>query len=230
MSNLNSVGIKGVVFDVNGTLSDMSPMGVAFDAVGAPAALAKTWFAGVLRDGFALSTVGESTSFAEIARAHLMEMLSSVSLRCSLDQAATSILERMRTLPLHADVAEGVRSLTRVGLQLMTLSNGSTDIAAKLFSDAGIRDEFSQLLSVEGASLWKPAGPAYDVAFSASGVTAEELVLAAVHPWDIHGANRAGMHTAWINRDDEAYPSYFAAPDVAVRSITELADVLEAIG
>ena len=219
-----------MVFDVNGTLSDMSPMGGAFDAVGAPAMLAKTWFAGVLRDGFALSTVGETTSFAEVARAHLMVVLASVSLRCSIDQAATSILERMSTLSLHADVAEGVRSLTRVGLQLMTLSNGSTDIAAKLLSDAGIHDEFSQLLSVEGASLWKPAGAAYDVAFSASGLRPEELVLVAVHPWDIHGAGRAGMRTAWINRDDEAYPSYFAAPDVTALSIPELADVLEAVG
>jgi 2-haloacid dehalogenase len=42
-----------IVFDVNETLSDMSSMGQRFEDVGAPAHLAKTWFAGLLRDGFA---------------------------------------------------------------------------------------------------------------------------------------------------------------------------------
>lgn len=46
-----------LVFDVNETLSDMSPMGQRFEDVGAPAHLAKTWFAVLLRDGFALTAV-----------------------------------------------------------------------------------------------------------------------------------------------------------------------------
>ena len=46
-----------LVFDVNETLSDMSPMGQRFEDVGAPAHLATTWFAGLLRDGFALTAV-----------------------------------------------------------------------------------------------------------------------------------------------------------------------------
>jgi 2-haloacid dehalogenase len=226
MSDGRELGIKTVVFDVNGTLSNMSPMSMAFEAVGAPPALANAWFAGVLRDGFALTAVGESEPFAEIAKAHLTTVLGSVALNRTLDQATSSILEQMRKLSLHPDVVEGVHALARAGLQLVTLSNGPTEIAAKLLSDAGIREEFSQLLSVEGASPWKPAGSAYGVAFSATRLAPQELLLVAVHPWDIHGAQRAGMHTAWVTRDDEPYPAYFAAPDLVVRSIAALADVL----
>jgi len=29
---------------------------------------------------------------------------------------------------------------------------------------------------------------------------AEQMLLVTVHPWDIHGAARAGLSTAWINR------------------------------
>ncbi|TAM71646.1 MAG: haloacid dehalogenase type II [Microbacteriaceae bacterium] len=226
MSDLNRAGVTTVVFDVNGTLSNISAIADAFEAVGAPATLAKTWFTGVLRDGFELVAVGESLPFAEIARTHLVAVLASVRPNSPVDQATSSILERMRNLSPHPDVVEGVHALTRDGLRLMTLSNGSTDIAEKLLSDADIRDEFTQLLSVEGAALWKPARSAYDVALSASGLTPEEVLLVAVHPWDIHGAHRAGMRTAWINRDDEPYPSYFTAPDLVARSITELADSL----
>lgn len=46
-----------VVFDVNETLSDMSPLAARFEDVGAPSLTAQIWFAELLRDGFAL-TVG----------------------------------------------------------------------------------------------------------------------------------------------------------------------------
>ena len=39
----------------------------------------------------------------------------------------------------------------------MTLSNGSTSVAAALFERAGIQDRFEQLRSVEDAGVWKPA-------------------------------------------------------------------------
>lgn len=227
MTELNTTGVKAVVFDVNGTLSDMAPMAESFEFVGAPPALAQTWFAGVLRDGFALSTVGDSKRFADLARTHLMAVLGSVMLRCSPEQATSSILQRLGTLSVHPDVAEGVRSLTRARLEVITLSNGSPDIATQLLSDAGLLEEFSHILSVEGAAPWKPADAAYTLASSASGFAPDELLLAAVHPWDIHGAHHAGMHTAWIDRNNESYPDYFAAPDLSVRSIIELAEALK---
>jgi hypothetical protein len=54
-----------VVFDVNETLSDMSPMARRFADVGAPEHLAKLWFATLLRDGFALTAAGGQRPFAE---------------------------------------------------------------------------------------------------------------------------------------------------------------------
>jgi 2-haloacid dehalogenase len=65
---------------------------------------------------------------------------------------------------------------------------------------AGIRDQFELLLSVEDASGWKPARAAYDYAAAACQVAPEQMLLVAVHPWDIHGAAQAGFSAAWINR------------------------------
>jgi len=56
-----------LIFDVNETLSDLSPLAGRFKDVGAPGHLAKTWFAGLLRAGFALTAVEVSASFAGIA-------------------------------------------------------------------------------------------------------------------------------------------------------------------
>ncbi|WP_336855461.1 hypothetical protein [Sinomonas albida] len=55
-----------IVFDVNETLSDMSPMGGRFADAGAPEQLAKLWIAMLLREGFAPAAAGDAALFGEI--------------------------------------------------------------------------------------------------------------------------------------------------------------------
>lgn len=64
---------------------------------------------------------------------------------------------------------------------------------------------------------------AYDEALAECGVDAPDAMLLAVHPWDINGATRAGLGTAWINRAGGRYPTYFTAPDLSMASLPELA-------
>lgn len=56
--------VSVVVFDVNETLSDMTPMGQRFADVGLPGHPAKLWFASLLRDGFALTASGDREQFS----------------------------------------------------------------------------------------------------------------------------------------------------------------------
>lgn len=214
--------ITTIVFDVNETLSNMAPMGKQFAAVGAPEHLAKLWFAMLLRDGFALTASGQNPSFAAIGAGVLRELLTGIDLDLALEPAVNHIMAGLGNLELHPDVSAGVSALSAAGFQLMTLSNGSAEIAEKLFEQAGIRDHFKLLLSVEDAPAWKPDPTAYNYGAHASGANPANLLLVAVHPWDIHGAARAGMRTAWVNRSKETYPEYFDAPDFTVRNLAEL--------
>ena len=215
-----------IVFDVNETLSDMSPLADRFAETGAPAALAKLWFATLLRDGFALTAAGDTRAFAEIGTEALRGLLASADLNMEADAAVDHIMQGMAGLGLHPDVPEGVSALKAAGYRLVTLTNGSTKVAEKLFADAGIRDQFDLLLSVENAPAWKPARAAYDHAASACGTAPEQMLLVAVHPWDIHGAARAGLRTARINRTGAPYPAYFTEPDYTVSSLRDLAGAL----
>ena len=217
-----------IVFDVNETLSDMSPMGARFSEVGAPAAMAKLWFATLLRDGFALAASADNGSFAAIGANVLRELLGGAELNRDLDGAVDHIMNGMAGLELHPDVPDGVRALSAAGFRLTTLSNGSAQIAEKLFGAAGIREEFEALLSVQDAPAWKPARPSYDYAAAACGTEPAEMLLVAVHPWDIHGAARAGMRTAWLNRSGGSYPEHFQAPDFTVTTLTGLPAALAA--
>ncbi len=215
-----------LIFDVNETLSDMSPMAKRFEDVGAPAHLATTWFAGLLRDGFALTAVDSSDSFAHIAAESLRVSLHGLPLNRGAADVVSHIMDGFSALSVHADVPDGIGALGGRGIRLVTLSNGSASVAEALFDRAGIREHFERLLTVEDAGRWKPAPEAYSHALQECGVDPEEAMLVAVHPWDIDGASRAGLATAWVNRTGGPYPEYFRAPDLMAASLTDLADQL----
>jgi len=218
--------VQVIVFDVNETVSDLGGMADRFEEVGASRALAATWFASVLRDGFALSSVGDPHPFAAIAESVLRSVLTDASSTVPVDEAVPRIMRGFTSLSVHPDIPDGVRGLAGAGHRLVTLSNGSASVAEKLLGDAGLRDHFEALLSVEDAPAWKPDPRAYELAVSRCGVDAADCMLVAVHPWDIDGAHRAGMATAWVNRTGVPYPSVFHTPDVTVTALTELPEAL----
>ena len=223
-----TAGPSVVVFDVNETLSDLSPLADRFEEVGLPVGLAATWFAALLRDGFALATLGEAKNFAEIGESVLRELMHNRPLRLDPNSAVQHIMSAFNGLGTHPDVVPGVRALREAGLRLVTLSNGSLSVGEGLLGRAGVLDQFERLMSVQDAGIWKPAPGAYLYAARECGTDPEAMVLVAVHPWDIHGAARAGMRTAWVNRSGGPYPSYFEPPTWSVAGIDGLVAALSA--
>ena len=223
-----------LLFDVNETLSDMSPLGPhSFTAVGAPSHLAPLWFAHTLRDGIALATKDQQAPFADVAKATLRILLTApdVHLNRSVDDAIEHILNDFKSLSVHKDVVPGVRALKQAGFTLATLSNGSATNAEKLLSSAGVRDCFDALLSVEDAAAphrgWKPARSAYEYAAKHLQCALSDMLLIAVHPWDLEGGENAGMQTAFIDRRAESgkptpFPPHFPKPTYSATSISDL--------
>src|SRR3954454_12320093 len=112
-----------IVFDVNETLSDMSPLGARFVEVGASGTAAPLWFASVLRDGFALTAAGENATFAGIAPDLLLLQLPQAHLTRPVEEAADHVMDGFARLELHPDVASGVDRLHGDGFRLGTLCN-----------------------------------------------------------------------------------------------------------
>ncbi|WP_370288199.1 haloacid dehalogenase type II [Nocardioides sp.] len=216
-----------IVLDVNETLSDLSPMADAFTAAGLDAAAVEPWFAGVLRDAFALTVLGQCPSFLEIADASLQVRLAA---RDHDDPAgaAAAIVERFAALEPHADVVPGLRALAEIGCRIVTLSNGSARVAQALLGQTPAAEVIEHYLSVDDAGAWKPAAAAYEHALARTGVEAGAAMLVAVHPWDIAGARAAGLRTAWISRDGAPYPTHMPTAEIEARSLVGLAQRLDA--
>ncbi len=129
-----------------------------FEAVGLAGHLAATWFASLLRDGFALKVTGANPAFAQLGEESLHGLLDGLS--DDVDAAAAQVMSGFTQLPAHADVVDGIRALQALWLRLGTLSNGSTVVAEGRLERNELRDAFDTPLSVQDAPAWKPAASA----------------------------------------------------------------------
>ncbi|NUQ98646.1 MAG: haloacid dehalogenase type II [Streptomyces sp.] len=232
MSDDSHRDLRVLVFDVNETLSDLTPLRGRFEDVGAPGDLMPAWFAGVLRDGFALTAARSYGDFASVARDGLRTVLSSGTggWTGDVEGAVRHVMDGFADLDVHPDVPDGVRKLSAAGFRLVTMTNGSAVLTEQLLAKADLLDFFEALLDVRAPQCWKPAPAAYRYALDRVGVQPEQALMVAVHPWDIDGARRFGLGGAWLRRGAVVYPGAMSAPSYSVRDLLELADVLTAGG
>ena len=214
-----------LVLDVNETLSDLTPMRQRFEAAGLPGDSLDTWFAAVLRDGFALTAVEAPANFGAIGAEILAGQLTAAGLDAGTE-AVRGVLSGLRQLQLHPDVVPGLQRLHASGLRIVTLTNGSVELSEQMFTDAGLLPLLEHRLDVAKPGRWKPHRAAYEYAAAVCQVPLERMALAAVHPWDIDGAKRAGLQGWYVDRRRTPYPGMFTAPDLVVADFEDLATQL----
>ncbi|TDO29837.1 2-haloacid dehalogenase [Kribbella sp. VKM Ac-2527] len=212
-----------LVLDVNETLSDLTPLRQRFEDAGLPGHSLDTWFAATLRDGFALTVGGATAEFGAIGADVLAAQLSAAGIEPT-EQTIRSVLSGFTQLSLHPDVVPGLRRLHDLGLRIVTLTNGSATLSEQMFADAGLLHLLEHRLDVTTPARWKPHQAAYEYAAEVCGTGLDRMALAAVHPWDIDGAKRAGLQGWYIDRRRTPYPKTFLAPDLVVADFEDLAD------
>jgi 2-haloacid dehalogenase len=136
------------------------------------------------------------------------------------------VLAGLSELPLHADVRPGLKRLRAEGTRLCALTNGSVENARALLEGGGADAYIEQYVSADEVHRWKPAPEPYHLAAERCGVAPHDVTLAAVHPWDVDGAKRAGLGAVWVNRRAEAYPEHFLPPDETCSGFQALAERL----
>ncbi len=213
--------LKHVFFDVNETLTDFSQLTSAMNELGLSNSDLQLWFARLLRDGFAITLTQQAVNFAQIGGEGLVNLLQERGLPVDHEKINKTI-GQVASLPAYLDVAPTIQRLKELGLELSTLTNGSTAAAEFLFNSLDLTNLISNFLSVQNNAQWKPHSAAYEFALTKTGASSNESILVAAHPWDIHGANQAGLASVWINRKGITYPNYFSPPTATITQFSEL--------
>jgi len=218
---------KVIIFDVNETLLDLESMRKSVGAaLGGREDLLPLWFSTMLHYSLVVSATGDYDSFGNIGVAALQMVAESNDIEISQEDAKKAILTPLRSLPAHPDVALGLAKLKAHGYKLVTLTNSSLKGVQLQLKNAGLSQYFDANLSIESVGVFKPYLSTYKWAIKDLGVNAEDVLMVAAHGWDIAGADKAGLQTAFVQRKGKVLFPLAAQPDYSVLDINQLASTL----
>jgi len=209
-----------VAFDVIGTLLNLEPLRERLSAIGQPPELLGEWYARTVRDGMALAATGDYSEFHDVAASALREMTG------ASDEQIARVLSGFADLPAHQDALPALKMLAGAGVRVALVSNGASKALTSFASRSGLAEYVYRVVSVGDVRRWKPSPIVYRYAAELLGVEPEGLALVAAHAWDIHGAKRAGLRAAYVDRDGRGYPPIFAAPDVTAPDLVSAVEEL----
>ncbi|MGH2788876.1 MAG: HAD-IA family hydrolase [Actinomycetota bacterium] len=212
-----------VAFDVIGTLLSLDRARAALASVGAPVDTLAVWFASSLRDYFAISHSGDYVPLAQVLRADLTRALKEVGIEPS-EGVLGEVMGAMSELEATPSAAEAFERLAGAGFEIVTLTNGSAEFTASALDRVGLRDHVAHILSCDEIRVGKPHRSVYEMARNVSN---GDVWMVAGHAWDIAGAARAGLRTAFVGGAED-YPDIFDAPEIVAPDLTEAAAAIVA--
>jgi 2-haloacid dehalogenase len=214
-----------IAFDVNETLLDLRALDPHFEALFGSAALRAQWFAQMLQLSFVGGLTGQYVDFTTAQRAAL-RMLGEREGVALEDATVAEMVDRMRTLPPHPEVAESLRTLADTSLRLVALTNSPAEVARAQLIHAGLQDVFEAVLSADTVRALKPAPAAYRHVGEQCGVAVSEVRLVAAHAWDVSGALAIGARAAFVARPGMVLSPLGAAPDIVGADLAEVAALI----
>ena len=207
------------VFDIIGTCFSLDILQQQLMELGAPTHAVELWFASTLRDAFALSHAGGYQPLKEILAAQLPRTLKSLHVESNSAQRS-QIREKLSQLELNDGAAAAFKLLTEAGWKIVALTNGSESATRKLLERAGVQQYFSEVYSCDAIALTKPHPDVYKMVPLDN---LERSWLIAAHAWDIAGAIRVGMKTAFVTQLEKDYLEVYPQPQIIAEDLLEAA-------
>lgn len=221
----NLVKPSVILFDVNETLLDMTPLRKKVNKVLDSKQGFRIWFGMLLQYALVANDTGQYHDFITIANATLTMAATAVGEDIE-EEEKMEALSYFTQLPAYNDAKEGIKFLKERGYRLATLTNSPTETMNLQLQYAELTPYFDTTLSVDAVKKYKPALETYQWAAKTLGVPANEILMVAAHGWDIAGAKAAGMQTAFLNRKGQSLYPLASAPDYIGKGVLEVADRL----
>ena len=216
---------KVVLLDVYETLLDMSEVESGVNLLLNSKRGYIIWFELFMEYCFVDNCTAQFNDFPSIAKASLL--MAAKKLRTAInEQDANSILILLEHVPIKSDVQNALSKLNDSDFRIAALTNASEKTVRTRMERTGLISYFETVLSAENVGKYKPSLEVYDWAARKLEVKPSEILMVSTHSWDIAGAANAGMHTAYLKREDEIFFPLGPSPTIELESLLELSNTL----
>ena len=204
-----------LLFDLNGTLTDPSAIGLPWDRPD----LGVSVLEAAVHTAAVDALTGEYRPFKEHVEAGVRRRVVERELDERLIDRAVAA---GGSLPAFPEVSEGLSELSDAGHRLAVLTNSGAGGGRSSLEEAGIAEPFEAVLGVDAVETYKPHPATYRHACERLGAAPEDIMLVAAHQWDITGACRSGLRTAWVARPGQLLSAVGSEPDVQASDLLDL--------
>ena len=217
--------IRGIVFDMYGTVVDVGAVADAYRVVAPdPAAFTAQWRAKQLEYSFLRSLMGKYQDFWKVSEQALDFAIKQHGLAVSPDQRRHLMDAWLRPTP-YPEVAAALPRL-KERYSLAILSNGSPRMLRIGLERTGLRTHFRWVISVDEVKLFKPSPKVYQLAPKHMKLKKVEILFVSSNSFDVVGAKAFGFRVCWINRTGAPLDSLGPKPNLVVTNFDELSAAL----
>ena len=218
---------EALAFDMYGTLVD--PIRIwkqlEYHIPGDAQRIAEIWRQKQLEFTFRLTAMERYEDFEQVTRKALDYALSATGHSLNIQQK-NSLMAQYNDLERFADVEPGLKRLKDQGYTMVVFSNGSHAMLTSIMNAANLNPYFKGFVSVDEVKVYKPSPIVYRHVANCLGRSIDEVRLISSNPFDVIGAEAAGMQATWVNRSGGLFDTLASRPQMVVRSLVELANML----
>ncbi len=219
---------EALAFDVYGTLVDPIGVHVELERHTGDAArrISELWRQKQLEYTFRLTAMERYEDFEWVTHRALHHALAATGFELAAGQV-DELMAAYDRLARYPDVADGLDMLRAAGHTLAILSNGTPRMLERLVMNVGLRPPLEEVISVDEVRVYKPSPLVYRHAAERLRRPVDEVRLVSSNPFDVIGAENAGMRAAWIDRSGGVFDTLAEPPRMVVSSLVELAVELD---
>jgi 2-haloacid dehalogenase len=217
--------VKGIVFDMYGTLVDVGAVAEACKKVAPePVAFNTQWRAKQLEYTFLRTLMGKYRDFWKVTEEALEFVIQRFGLQVSPEQRNQVMKAWLNPTP-YPEVEAALNRLKEKYL-LAVLSNGTPKMLQTGLERTGLRPHFRWVISVDAVKLYKPSPEVYRLAPKRMRLQKNEILFVSSNFFDVMGSKNFGFKVCWINRTGVPLDPLGLKPELVVKSFDELVEAI----
>ena len=219
--------VEALAFDMYGTLVDPIRIWKQLERYLPDDAqrIAELWRQKQLEHTFRLTAMERYEDFEQVTRKALDYALATAGREIDTYQRS-SLMAQYNDLERFADVEPGLQLLKDAGFTMVVFSNGSPAMLTAIMNTAGLNSYCEGFVSVDEVRAYKPSPKVYQLVANRLGRPIGQVRLISSNPFDVVGAEAAGMQASWVNRSGDIFDTLAPPPQSVVGSLVELAERL----
>lgn len=218
------MNVDAVVFDLFGTLLDISSLGtIVGTLLGREHAdgLVERWRQKQIAYAFSISLMDRHADFDEITALALDYSLSSLKLKPDR-QVRRKLCDAWLELRPYPDATPALEALRSRSIRTAVLTNGTIATAKRALGYSGLDALLNDVWSIDEVQRYKPSPEVYALAEARLGALTDRIGFVSSNGWDATGAAAYGFRVVWCNRTGAPQETLPPPPQHVVSSLEEI--------